>query len=151
MDELYEAPPDPFEERPVRTAVPGGASPVDRIKAALEDKRKMIIVSALDKGTISIDSDHLNVEYSEENVSYKAQLETRDNRKAIEDTCEQVFGQRLTLKCSMSGQTVEATATGGNGQQRKPTAKTTANDDPRLKALIDKFHGEVVDVIKPDQ
>lgn len=150
MDELYEAPPDPFEEPPVRTAVREGASPVDRIKAALEDKRKMMIVSALDKGTISIDSDFLNIEYSEENVSCKTHLEARDNRKAIEDTCEQVLGQRLTLKCSISGQGVETVATGENGQQRKPKAKSTAHDDPRLKALIDKFHGEIVDVIKPD-
>jgi len=149
MHELYEAPPDPFEETPVRTAVREGASPVDRIKAALEDKRKMMIVSALDKGTISIDSDSLNVEYSEENVSCKAQLEARDNRKAIEDTCEQVLGQRLTLKCSISGQSVETVVT-ENGQQRKPKAKSTAHEDPRLKALIDKFHGEIVDVIKPD-
>jgi DNA polymerase III subunit gamma/tau len=150
MDELYEAPPDPFEESPVRTAVPEGAGPVERIKGALEDKRKMMIVSALDKGTISIDSDYLNVEYSEENISCKTQLEARDNRKAIEDICEQVLGQRLTLKCCISGQSVETTTTGENGQLRKPKAKSTAHDDPRLKALIDKFHGEIVDVIKPD-
>jgi hypothetical protein len=73
---------------------------VDKIKAALEAKRKMIIVTLLDKGTISIDGDYLRVDYAPEFSAFKAEIEARDKRNAIEDASEQVLGRRLTLRVS---------------------------------------------------
>ena len=152
MQELYEAPPDTFEEAiAIKPVSRTNGSPVDRIKSALEDKRKMMIVSALDKGTISIESDYLSVEYSAENAGCKTHIEARDNRRAIEDACEQVLGQRLTLKCSIAGQNAEAAVPSETAQQRQQKTRSAAHDDPRLTALIDKFHGEIIEVIKPDQ
>ncbi|HKA23332.1 MAG TPA: DNA polymerase III subunit gamma/tau [Blastocatellia bacterium] len=152
MEELYEAPTDPFDEAVVtKPARRESGGPVERIKSALVDKRKMMIISALDKGTISVDSDYLCIEYSADNASCKTQIETRDNRRAIEDACEQVLGQRLTLKCSIAGQNDEPAVSDESGQQRQQQARSAAQDDPRLKVLIDKFHGEIIEVIKPDQ
>ena len=34
---------------------------------------------------------------------------------------------------------------------RKPKAKGAPEEDPKLRALLEKFHGEVIDVIKPEQ
>lgn len=152
MEELYEAPAESLEEAIVIKPVsqkPG--SPIDKVKFALEDKRKMMIVSALDKGTVSIESDYLSVEYSAENASCKTQIETRDNRRAIEDACEQALGQRLTLKCSIAGQNAQAAVSEESGRARPQKTKSVPNDDPRLSALIDRFHGEIIEVIKPDQ
>jgi len=73
---------------------------VNKIKAALEAKRKMIIVTLLDKGTISIDGDYLRVDYAPEFSAFKAEIEARDKRNAIEDASEQVLGRRLTLRVS---------------------------------------------------
>jgi len=152
MEELYEAPTDPFDEAVVtKPARRESGGPVERIKSALVDKRKMMIISALDKGTISVDSDYLCIEYSADNASCKTQIETRDNRRAIEDACEQVLGHRLTLKCSIAGQNAGAAVPSESNQQRTQKAESAASDDPRLTALIDKFHGEIFEVIKPDQ
>ncbi len=146
INELYEVAPEPS---------PGPASssptanrdrgPVDKIKAALEVKRKMMIATALDKGTISIDSDYLHVEYAPENRSCKTLIETRDKRIAIEDACEQVLGRRLTLRVSIAGQ-----ANNTSKPRTKGGAKAAVEDDPKLRALVDKFHGEVIEVIKPE-
>ncbi|HSQ19719.1 MAG TPA: DNA polymerase III subunit gamma/tau [Blastocatellia bacterium] len=143
IDNGFEVAPEPPTKTAASAPVPnktGGQ--VDRIKAALEAKRKMMIVTALDKGTVSIDGDLLRVEYAPENSSCKAELESRDKRIAIEEACEQVLGSRLTLRVSIVGQP--------EGKPRtKEKAKSAANDDPKLQALVDKFHGEVIEVIKP--
>src|SRR4029434_5150799 len=78
-------------------------SPVDKSKAALEAKRKMMVVTALDKATITIDGDYLRVAYAPKDADCKTQIESRDKRIAIEDACEQVLGRRLTLLASISG------------------------------------------------
>ncbi len=166
MDELYEVAPEP----PSKPASPNATaaterSPADKIKAALEANRKMMIVTALDKGTISIDGDHLRVEYAPEHSACKAEIEARDKRNAIEDACEQVLGRRLTLRVSIAGQAVStasgsertiSTASGsergtkrGSTQKEKP--RVAAEEDPKLRALLDKFHGEVIEVIKPEK
>ncbi len=166
MDELYEAAPQPASKpaSPNATAATE-RSPADKIKAALEAKRKMMIVTALDKGTISIDGDYLRVEYAPEHSACKAEIEARDKRNAIEDACEQVLGRRLTLRVSIAGQTVstasvsERTISTPSGSERgtkrgstqKDKLKGAAEDDPKLQALLDKFHGEVIEVIKPEQ
>ena len=119
---------------------------IDKIKAALLEKRKMMVVSTLDKGNITIDGNYLRVEYALENAQCKTDIESRDKRIAIEDACEQVLGQRLTLRASIAGQ-LEAE----NKAPRKENAKAASVDDPKLRAFVDKFHGEVIEVIKPEQ
>lgn len=138
-EDAPQPPPKTSASAPVSSKTGG---PIDKIKAALEANRKMMIVTALDKGTISIDGDLFRVEYAPENSSCKAEVESRDKRIAIEDACEQVLGSRLTLRASIVGQP--------EGRPRtKEKAKSGAEDDPKLQALVDKFHGQVIDVIKP--
>jgi DNA polymerase-3 subunit gamma/tau len=166
MDEFYGVAPQPAPKPALQNErASTERSPADKIKAALEAKRKMMIVTALDKGTISIDGDYLCVEYAPEHSSCKPEIEARDKRNAIEDACEQVLGRRLTLRVSIAGQSVStpggsehgskraiSTASGSErGLQRKEKPKVAAEDDPKLQALIDKFHGEVIEVIKPEQ
>ena len=118
-------------------------------------KGKMRVAAALDKGTVSIDDDHLFVEYSLESAACKAEIEDRNRRISIEDACEQVVGRRLTLKASISGdekgETVVSQRPGERLSQPKVKAKGAAEDDPKLRALLDTFHGEVIEVIKPDR
>ena len=118
----------------------------DRIKGALEAKRKMMIVTALDKGTISIDGDYLRVTYAPEDAKCKTDIEARDRRIAIEDACEEAFGRRLTLKASIAGE-AEPEAP-HRLKEKKPQSQTS--DNPKLRALADKFHGEIIEVIKSD-
>ncbi|MFY9572970.1 MAG: DNA polymerase III subunit gamma/tau, partial [Blastocatellia bacterium] len=97
QDETFET----VMELPSKSHAPGPAAksdgdPVHRIKAALEDKRKRMIVAALDQGIVSIDGDHLLVIYAPERSKHKSDIESRDKRIAIEDACEQVLGRRLT-------------------------------------------------------
>ncbi|HXU38142.1 MAG TPA: DNA polymerase III subunit gamma/tau [Blastocatellia bacterium] len=121
------------------------SDPIDKIKRALEAKRKMMIVTALDKGSITIDADYFRVTYEPGNSQCKGEIEARDKRIAIEDACEEVLGHRLTLWASVAGEPEVAQP------RRKEKAREAAVSDPKLRALVDKFHGEVIEVIKPEQ
>jgi len=141
------APPEPAKA-PATTPLPRASSAgtdADRIKGALEAKRKMMIVTALDRGTISIDGDYLRVMYAPEDAKCKTDIEARDKRIAIEDACEEALGRRLTLKASIAG---EAEPEAPPRRKEKPQAQTS--DNPKLRALADKFHGEIIEVIKSD-
>jgi hypothetical protein len=131
-------------------AGPPAAKPVqrtggdaDRLKAALEAKRKMMIVAALDKGTISIEGDQICVSYAREDAKCKTEIEARPGRIAIEDACEAAFGRRLTLRVTIAEES-EAKSVRSEKQQQ------SAGDNPKLKALVDKFHGEIIEVITPE-
>ena len=137
------APPEPAKA-PTTTPQPRastGGSDADRIKGALEAKRKNIIVAILDKGTISIDGDYLRVTYAPEDAKCKTDIEARDKRIAIEDACEEALGRRLTLKASIAG---EAEPEGPPRRKEKPQSQTS--DNPKLRALADKFHGEIIEI-----
>ena len=156
MGDRYEVAPEPAP-KPASPNAPSSAdrSPVDKIKAALEAKRKMMIVTALDNGTVSIDGDYLRVIYAPENSACKTEIEARDKRNAIEDASEQVLGRRLTLRASIVGQADGPNIRTASGSERAPQrsekSKGAAEHDPKLQALLDKFHGEVIEVIKPEQ
>ncbi len=134
-------------------------SPVEKIKDALEAKGKTRVVAALDKGAITIEGDHLCVTYAPESGNYKTEIEDRNRRISIEDASEQVLGSRLSLRVSISGQEVSMVSGGERAKekggerapQRKVKAKAAPEEQPKLQALLDKFHGEVIEVIKPKQ
>jgi DNA polymerase III subunit gamma/tau len=158
IDELYEVAPEPAAKPPAtNTIVTSEKGPVDKIKDALEAKGKMRVVAALDKGTISIDGDFLRVAYASENSNCKTEIEDRNRRIAIEDACEQVLGRRLSLRVSITGQPDFSAGSGSEpagserGPQRKERGKNVAPEHPKLRALVDKFHGEVIEVIKPEK
>jgi DNA polymerase-3 subunit gamma/tau len=147
FDDLYEAAPAPESKAAARA----DRTPIDRIKDELESKGRMRVAAALDKGTISIDGDHLCVAYLPENAASKSEIEDRNRRMLIEDACEQVVGRRLTLKVSITGEAVSGDEPAGQrGSQRRAKAKA-AEEDPKLQALLDTFHGEVIEVIKPER
>lgn len=121
-------------------------SPIDRIKDALEANGKHRVAATLDKATITIEGDYLSVVFGAEDAGCKTEIEERNRRIAVEDATEAAIGRRLTLKASIS-QVAPATTT---AVQRKTKLKSAVENDVKLQALVDKFHGEVIEVIKPD-
>lgn len=105
-----------------------------------------MIVSALDKGEVIVDGDYLKVSYGSGDGVFKTQIEARDKRMAIEDACQKVLGRRLSLLV------LAATPQPSEGITRKTSARTkpAVERDPKLRAIVDKFHGEVIEVIEPE-
>jgi DNA polymerase-3 subunit gamma/tau len=124
-----------------------GDDSVLRIKDELAAKGKMMIVTALDKGHVTIDGDYLKVAYASGDGVFKSQVEARDKRLAIEEACQKVLGRRLSLLVVTGpNPTTEGTAR----QSAAAIRKQQGQSDPKLKAVLDTFHGEVIEVIKPE-
>ena len=125
-----------------------GKSVVEKIKAALEARRKMILVSMLDKAdSIEVDGEVLRISFAPGSALYKNKIESRDNRQLIEEVCREAVGRRLTMSVTMGPQA----KTGSAPEQKKPVNhKKQAETNPAIQALADKFHGEIIEVVKPD-
>ena len=157
------APPEDFyDEEPALPASNGrdidDAQAVSQIIAALEARRKMMIVLALEKATVKIDGDFLVVAIAPENARDKTQLDGRDRRQLIEEVSREVTGRRLTLSVSVGGVPEVPTATPRPTARPTATAKPVARQkeskesaevDPRVQAMTEKFAG-TVEIIKPE-
>jgi DNA polymerase-3 subunit gamma/tau len=130
-----------------RANLEAGDNAIRAIKEELEANGKMYIVTALDQGEMTIDGDYLKIAYGSSGAVFKTQLEAREKRLAIEEACQKVLGKRLSLVV-LSG---SAQPTDGVTRKSAAAAKQKQDDhDPKLKAFIERFHGEVIEVIKPE-
>ena len=120
----------------------------ERVKHAIERKNKRLILSALDHAEgITLEGDQLCVAYSEQNGMFKTTIESRENRRAIEEICRETLGHNVTLSVSVGAQSGSEPS---EEKKEKASARQKAESDPKLRALTEKFRGEIVEVIKPE-
>jgi DNA polymerase-3 subunit gamma/tau len=143
---------EPYDEGPVlpppaakeKEQAVGGEAAVQKIKAALEARKKMILVMTLDKAeSIKIDGGFLRVVFAPSESSYKSQVES--SRKVITEACLEVVGRPLSVSVTIGGP-------GGaepSPKQDEARARDETSAHPNVKAVVDKFQG-VLEVIKPE-
>jgi DNA polymerase III subunit gamma/tau len=146
-DPFEDADPVPARGRTSPADKPAVASdgPVEKIKAALEGKRKMMLVTHLDRADVRVDGDFVRVAFPPEHAALKDEISSRDKRQAIEEACYEATGRRLKLV--VVGQS-------DSDSEEKPVQSASSNhssaeNNPKVKAIKEKFHGEVVEVINP--
>jgi DNA polymerase III subunit gamma/tau len=148
-------PDDPFDYEP--ESIPHGSAAkaasldseeaVRRIKDALEAKRKMMLVTVLDKADVKVDGEFLRVSLSPDNARDKIHFEGRDKRQALEEVCREVLGRKITVSVSVGAQP-EAFDKSKRAEEGK--VKEKAETNPKVKALADKFRAESIEIIKPE-
>ena len=118
-----------------------------KIKDAIEQRGKKFLRATLDQAeSIRVDGQFLLVSFSPENGVYKKQIEGRDNRKILEEVGREIAGRPLTLSVAVGGQAAPEVKPAR--QQRAPD-KEKEEDHPAVRAIVDKFQGKVVEVLKP--
>jgi hypothetical protein len=106
-----------------------------------------MILSWLEKGEMVVDGDYLRVSYPSSEGPLKAQIEAREKRMVIEEACRSVLGRRVSLIV-----VVGAPQPAEGITRKSATVKPApgADSNPKLRAIVDRFHGEVVEVIQPE-
>jgi DNA polymerase-3 subunit gamma/tau len=118
-----------------------------KIKDAVEQRGKKFLRAALDQAeSIRVDGQFLRVSFSPENGVYKKQIEGRDNRKILEEVGREIAGRPLTLSVAVGGQAAPEVKP---VKQQRGEAKEKDEDHPAVRAIVDKFQGKVVEVLKP--
>jgi len=108
-----------------------------------------MLVSALDHAdTIRVEGDLLCISYAPSGTVFKNQLEARDNRKSLEEVSREVMLRPIVLSVSI-GKQPPASATEAK-KQEAADATEQARKHPAVRSLMDAFHGEVIDVFKPE-
>ena len=127
----------------------GGQPAAEKILALLESRGKRMLLSALDHAdSIRVEGDFLCISYSPTGTMFKNQLESRDNRKSLEEASREVLARPIVLSVSLGKQ--EPASPAEAKKQEAVDATEQARKHPAVRSLMDAFHGEVIDVIKPE-
>jgi DNA polymerase III subunit gamma/tau len=135
---------------PVTTAE---SSPFDRVKAALEAQRKMIVVSALDHAlTTNLANGELVIEFAPESRHLRETLLKPENAKLICDACREVLNEEVGL--SVAVRVPQAESQSGNpeadARRAKELLRDSAENDPVTQHMMKKFRGEFVGFFPPE-
>jgi DNA polymerase-3 subunit gamma/tau len=126
----------------------GGQREVENILNKLETQRKSMLLSVLDHAvSIRVDGNLLRVTFQPTDTTFRSRLEARDARKTLEETAREVLGREITLSVTAGSDTAPPAAA---STQEATAAKDKAEEHPAVRSLLDAFHGEVIEVIKPE-
>jgi chromosomal replication initiation ATPase DnaA len=97
--------------------------------------------------SVEVDGDFIRVSFSPKNAMFKSKIEGKAERKLIEEVGRQLYGRQLTLAVSVGAETkAESSAK----PKETATDKEQPDTHPAVRALVDKFRGEILEVVKPD-
>jgi DNA polymerase-3 subunit gamma/tau len=124
---------------------------ITRFKQMLEEKKKMMLLSVINLAeSTRIIGDTLEIVYEPSKGIYKNQVTSRDNKKLIEEICHDILGRQIKLLVTV-GESVPTNEVEANPKPKAATgSKQSADDHPKLRAIADKFKGQIVDIIAPE-
>lgn len=128
-------------------------SQIEQIKAALEKKRKMFLVTALEGAfEAAIEGDELCIQFAPDARHLRDTLSKSENVKILREVCKEITGRdlgvRFTIKDSEAGDvpiTKEETE-----RLEKQGLRETVEKDPVVQQMLRTFRGEILDVTRVD-
>jgi DNA polymerase-3 subunit gamma/tau len=132
------------------TGIAATASPVESLKAALEQRRKMLIVSALDGARrVSVENDELCVEFAPESKHLRDNLAKPENIRVLREVCKEVFGRDTGIQITIKGPDVENGGPASKEEEErreKQRLREIAENHPAVKQMLETFRAQIVDV-----
>ncbi|HEX6187177.1 MAG TPA: DNA polymerase III subunit gamma/tau [Pyrinomonadaceae bacterium] len=121
----------------------------DDVKAKLKQKRRPLLVAALDGAVrAEMEGDEFVVEFTQENKHYRNTLARADNAKALREACADSCGREVGIRYIIKSDDDAATATNvtPDAHEAKQKARSAAAADPTVKQVQRTFGAEIVDV-----
>jgi DNA polymerase III subunit gamma/tau len=131
-----------------------GGPAIDQIKAALEKKRKMFLVTALEGASrASIENNELCIEFISVNRHLRDTLAKSDNIKILREVCKEITGNDLGVRFVIAdGQAADAPVSKEEAERREQQElRARAEKDPLVQQMLRTFRGEIVDVKRVDR
>jgi hypothetical protein len=129
-------------------------SDIERIKSALEGRRKMFLVTALEGArNASLQDGELYVEFAPEARHLRDTLARSDNIKILREVCFEVAQRDCGVHIVIKDLTAPADAgTSKEDEERreKQTLRKSAEENPVVQQMLRTFRGEIVDVRRTD-
>jgi DNA polymerase III subunit gamma/tau len=125
------------------------ASVIDRVKAVLENQRKMLLVTALDAAQAAVFEDtELRVEFAPDARLHRDMLSKTENVKFIQEACQEVTGKEIGVRILINNPKAEGEPLSRENEERleKQRLRAVAENSPIVQQMLKTFRGEIVDV-----
>ena len=133
------------ESAPAVTA--SDSSLVGQIKSKLEQKRRRLLVAAIDGALrADLEGDELVIEFSPEAKHYRDTLARADNSKALREACAEVCGRDIGLRFVIRNGAEANPAAAEEAEPAKQKARHAVAQDPAVQQVLRAFGGQIVDV-----
>lgn len=131
-------------------ASPGPGSMLDQIKAALEKKKRRMLIAALDAASrAELAGDELLIEFSLAARHDRDTLDKADNKKALREACSEVCGRDIGIRFSIKDgatQSNEPLSPEEEERRSKKQTRQAAAQNPTVQQVLRAFGGEIVDI-----
>lgn len=129
-------------------------SEIEQVKAALEKRRKMFLVTALEGARrASLEADELCLEFAPDARHLRDTLAKSDNVKILREVCKEVTRRDLGVRFVIAdGAAADAPVSKEESERREQQSlRERAEQDPVVQQILHKFRGEIVDVKRVDE
>ena len=131
-------------------------SELERIKSALEGRRKMFLVTALEGARLADISDNeFYVEFAPEARHLRDTLAKSDNVKILREICQEITGKELAVRIMIKDQTAAAADAPLTRAEEERLEQSRLREDaeknPIVQQMLRTFRGEIVDVRHVDK
>ena len=135
------------------------ASEIEQIKMALEKRRKMFLVTALEGARCAtLEGNELCLEFTPDARHLRDTLSKSDNVKILREVCKEITGRDLGVRFvindpqgSAASVAVDAPPSKEEMERReKQSMREQAEKDPTVQQMLKTFRGEIVDVKRVD-
>jgi DNA polymerase III subunit gamma/tau len=141
---------DPSEVAPVSVEASSPPSQVDLIKTALEKRRKMFLVTALEGACLTrLEDSEFYIQFEPAARHLRDTLAKSDNVRILSEACHEVTGREMGVRFAIKDQeSNDASPLSKEEDQRqeKQRLREIAEQDPMVQQMLSTFRGEIADV-----
>ena len=122
-------------------------SPFEQIRSALEAKRRMRLLAALDGAqSVFLAGDELCAEFAPE-AKHLRETFDKANSKILQDLCKEVLGREISLRFVIKTADEEGPLSPEDEDRRdQQRLRQAAEEHPAVQQLLRTFRGEIVEV-----
>jgi DNA polymerase-3 subunit gamma/tau len=146
-----QAPPRVEFAPPAQASAPD--SFIDRLKSALEDRRKPFLATALDGARkVEVRGDELCVEFAPDAKFLRDNLSKPENARLVREACSEIVGREVGIQIAVRDERESAeAAVEGEEQAARRSLREMAERDSQVQDVLRIFRAEIVDVRPGDK
>jgi len=142
------SPQSALNEAPV-AATPVSGSTIDQLKAALEKKKRRMLIAAIEGAVrAELEGDELLVEFTPENGHYRTTLAKAENARVLREVCAEVCGREIGIRFAIKDDDATEVPASPEEESRraKELVRQAVTQDPAVQQVLRAFGGEIVDI-----
>ncbi|MEW6733821.1 MAG: DNA polymerase III subunit gamma/tau [Acidobacteriota bacterium] len=127
---------------PPAASVAASGNPIERLKTELENRRRMMLLTALDQATrMELQGDRLIVQFGNKATEFYKKAASKESRQFIVEAAQSVFGKEIKVEVSLAG--ADTTIEEDKETLLQDQMLKKAENDPIVQSFVKKFKGEL--------